>query len=215
MFSNIHRTHSYYVLMLSLRYESSLSFFPSFHLPSISSVHASIERFCHSKTKKRMFYFKIEIYYTHTCQHPQNKCSLEACRCQQSQGHWHACLLACFWHISSGIIGRSFDDQSYSLHTEGDDDDDNDVDTTADDDVATGGGTDASDSVPPGISKLMGEHKLDSCNVQVYPPLNPDHEYFRVPSNMMAHLEIRHKETKNGIIIFGLYIAHFFLWLFC
>ncbi len=64
----------------------------------------------------------------------------------------------------------------------------------------------ANGDVPAGISKLIGEHKLDSCNIQVYPPLNPDHEYFRVPTNMMEHLEIRHKETKDGIVIFGKFI---------
>ncbi|KAH9409789.1 Calsyntenin-2 [Tyrophagus putrescentiae] len=66
----------------------------------------------------------------------------------------------------------------------------------------------ANGDVPAGISKLIGEHKLDSCNIQVYPPLNPDHEYFRVPTNMMEHLEIRHKETKDGIVIFGADSVH-------
>ncbi|KAI2796804.1 Calsyntenin-2 [Blomia tropicalis] len=80
-------------------------------------------------------------------------------------------------------------------------------------DEANGGGIGGDDDdqpsdVPPGITKLIGEHKLDSCNVQVYPPLNPDHEYFRVPNNMMEHLEIRHKETKEGIVIFGADSVH-------
>lgn len=77
---------------------------------------------------------------------------------------------------------------------------DNEIDEAA----GADDGEDANgDSVPAGMSKLMGEHKLDSCNIQVYPPLNPDHEYFRVPTNMMEHLEIRHKETKDGIVIYG------------
>lgn len=80
---------------------------------------------------------------------------------------------------------------------------------TGDNEIDEATGTDDSDdangdNVPASMSKLMGEHKLDSCNIQVYPPLNPDHEYFRVPTNMMEHLEIRHKETKDGIVIFGM-----------
>ena len=59
------------------------------------------------------------------------------------------------------------------------------------------------EKVPAGITKLLGEHKLDNCNIQVYPPLNPDHEYFKLPNNMMEHLEIKHKETKEGIVIYG------------
>lgn len=83
---------------------------------------------------------------------------------------------------------------------------DNDETDGPDNDIDDLDDTDAS-SVPPSIAKLIGEHKLDSCNVQVFPPLNPDHEYFRVPSNMMEHLEIRHKETKDGIIIYGIIVG--------
>ncbi|XP_054164903.1 calsyntenin-1-like isoform X2 [Oppia nitens] len=83
------------------------------------------------------------------------------------------------------------------------DDDDNDdeeakLDSTDDD--STAGNTN--------IDKLMSEHKLDTCNVQVYPPLNPDHEYFRLPNNFMSHLGIHHKETKDGIVIYGADSVH-------
>ena len=60
------------------------------------------------------------------------------------------------------------------------------------------------DEMPTSVNKLIGEHKLDSCNIQVYPPLNPDHEYFRVPNNMMDYLDIHHRETKDGIVIYGI-----------
>lgn len=53
------------------------------------------------------------------------------------------------------------------------------------------------------INKLMNEHKLDTCTIQVYPPLNPDHEYFRLPLNYMEHLGVHFKETKDGIVIHG------------
>ncbi|RWS31255.1 Calsyntenin-1-like protein, partial [Leptotrombidium deliense] len=58
------------------------------------------------------------------------------------------------------------------------------------------------------INKLMNGHKLDTCTVQVYPPLNPDHEYFRLPINFMKHLGVRHKETKDGIVIYGADTVH-------
>lgn len=61
----------------------------------------------------------------------------------------------------------------------------------------------AMNNVPPSIAKLVGEHKLDSCIIKVYPPLNPDHEYFRLPNQMMLNLNIRNRETKDGIIIYG------------
>ena len=75
-----------------------------------------------------------------------------------------------------------------------DDDEEEDTDIDSSDD----------DSGPSAINKLMLEHKLDTCTVQVYPPLNPDHEYFRLPTNFMAHLGIHHKETKDGIVIYGM-----------
>lgn len=56
--------------------------------------------------------------------------------------------------------------------------------------------------------KLMEARKLDSCTVQVYPPLNPDHEYFRLPVNYMSHLGIHYKETKDGLVIHGADTIH-------
>ncbi|UYV68765.1 CLSTN2 [Cordylochernes scorpioides] len=47
------------------------------------------------------------------------------------------------------------------------------------------------------------QHKLDSCSVQVFPPLNPDHEYFRLPLHLLAHLGIMHRENKDGLLIYG------------
>ncbi|KAF7491891.1 Calsyntenin-1 [Sarcoptes scabiei] len=66
----------------------------------------------------------------------------------------------------------------------------------------------AMNNVPPSIAKLVGEHKLDSCIIKVYPPLNPDHEYFRLPNQMMLNLNIRNRETKDGIIIYGADSVH-------
>ena len=53
------------------------------------------------------------------------------------------------------------------------------------------------------VYKLLNVHKLDSCIIQVYPPLNPDHEYFRLPISYMNHLGVRYKEGKDGIVIYG------------
>ena len=78
--------------------------------------------------------------------------------------------------------------------SESDDDSDEDGEGDSDEDAS---------SSTNNVNKLMSEHKLDKCTVQVYPPLNPDHEYFRLPNNFMSHLGIQHKETKDGIVIYG------------
>jgi hypothetical protein len=57
-----------------------------------------------------------------------------------------------------------------------------------------------------GVDKLMNVHKLDSCVIQVYPPLNPNHEYFRLPLSYMNHLGVRYKEGKDGIVIHGKFV---------
>ena len=56
--------------------------------------------------------------------------------------------------------------------------------------------------------KLTEAKKLDSCTVQVYPPVNPDHEYFRLPVNYMSHLGVHYKETKDGLVIHGADTIH-------
>ena len=48
------------------------------------------------------------------------------------------------------------------------------------------------------------DHKLDACNVRVYPPLNPDIESLRLPVNFMHHLGVHYKETKDGLVIHGM-----------
>ncbi|XP_076320590.1 calsyntenin-1-like [Tachypleus tridentatus] len=47
------------------------------------------------------------------------------------------------------------------------------------------------------------DNKVDKCSIQVYPPLNPDHEYFRLPQNLMLHLRVHHRDHKEGVIIYG------------
>ncbi|XP_021955255.1 calsyntenin-1 [Folsomia candida] len=47
------------------------------------------------------------------------------------------------------------------------------------------------------------ERKLDACSVQVYPPLNPDHESITVPENMLSQLGIVEKITNDGILLSG------------
>ncbi|XP_046910255.2 calsyntenin 1 [Dermatophagoides farinae] len=78
----------------------------------------------------------------------------------------------------------------------------------SDNDIEDNNDEDEMNNVPPSIAKLIGEHKLDSCSIKVYPPLNPDHEYFRLPNQMMQHLSIRYKEAKDGIIIYGADSVH-------
>jgi len=82
--------------------------------------------------------------------------------------------------------------------TEDDDNEDEETDIDSSEDTSSANN----------VNKLMSEHKLDTCNVQVYPPLNPDHEYFRLPTNFMTHLGIHHKETKDGIVIYGADSVH-------
>lgn len=79
---------------------------------------------------------------------------------------------------------------------------DDDFDEGADEDDEEAD-LDSADSQNPANSKLMNEHKLDTCTVQVYPPLNPDHEYFRLPTNFMSHLGVHLKDSKDGFVIYG------------
>lgn len=65
---------------------------------------------------------------------------------------------------------------------------------------------DEDNQVSPSASQQQQQQRpgrLDSCSVQVYPPLNPDHEHFQLPSYMMAHLGIHHRESKDGLVIYG------------
>lgn len=55
------------------------------------------------------------------------------------------------------------------------------------------------------------EHKLDACTVQVYPPLNSDHEFFKLPVNYMDHLGVHYKQTKDGVVIHGKFLIRFLL----
>lgn len=54
-------------------------------------------------------------------------------------------------------------------------------------------------------NNIMEQHKLDACTVQVYPPLNSDHEFFKLPVNYMDHLGVHYKQTKDGVVIHGEY----------
>ena len=56
--------------------------------------------------------------------------------------------------------------------------------------------------------KLLNTSKLDTCTVQVYPALNPEHEYFRVPVNYMNYLNVNYKQTQDGLIIYGIDTVH-------
>ena len=47
------------------------------------------------------------------------------------------------------------------------------------------------------------ERKLDACTVNVYPPLNPDHESLTVPENMLSQLGIVAKITNDGVLLTG------------
>jgi len=53
------------------------------------------------------------------------------------------------------------------------------------------------------VKTTSTEHNLDACTIQVYPPLNPDYEYFRLPVNYMQRLGVHYKQTKDGVIIRG------------
>ncbi|XP_013789566.2 calsyntenin-1-like, partial [Limulus polyphemus] len=55
---------------------------------------------------------------------------------------------------------------------------------------------------------LITQQKLDTCKVQVYPPLNHDHEYFKLPTNVMDQLGIHYRESKDGLLIYGTHSSH-------
>lgn len=60
-------------------------------------------------------------------------------------------------------------------------------------------------------NNIVEEHKLDACTVQVYPPLNSDHEFFKLPVNYMDHLGVHYKQTKDGVVIHGKFQFHLLL----
>ncbi|XP_074603874.1 calsyntenin 1 isoform X2 [Brevipalpus obovatus] len=107
---------------------------------------------------------------------------------------------------------------NHEIETDDDsgDDDGDDDSTNSIDDTAFGGASSAEDlvntnnnngksnpSISKQISKLLNVHKVDTCSILVYPPLNPDHEFFRLPVNYMARLGLQYTESKDGIVIHG------------
>jgi hypothetical protein len=62
---------------------------------------------------------------------------------------------------------------------------------------------DISDGPEESRSKQTSDHKLDACNVRVYPPLNSEYESLRLPVNYMHTLGVHYKETKDGLVIHG------------
>lgn len=89
------------------------------------------------------------------------------------------------------VISDSPDDTDTDEYNSWDSDEDED-DSSSDEDEKTNR-----------KNKMNQAKKIDSCTVQVYPPLNPDYEYFRLPVNYMSHLGIHYKETKDGLVIHG------------
>lgn len=55
---------------------------------------------------------------------------------------------------------------------------------------------------------LLNTAKLDTCTIQVYPALNPEHEYFRLPVSYMNYLNVNYKQTQDGLIIYGIDTVH-------
>ena len=77
-------------------------------------------------------------------------------------------------------------------------DEDSDPNSSSQEDTDESNGQRTSSSSSPNT-----EHKLDACTVQVYPPLNSDHEFFKLPVNFMDHLGVHYKQTKDGVVIHG------------
>lgn len=91
-------------------------------------------------------------------------------------------------------------------HEADSDDDTGDDDSVNGDDVGGISAEDGNSKQSPAnnqLNKLLNVHKLDSCSILVYPPLNPDHEFFRLPVNYMTRLGLLYTKTKDGIIIHG------------
>jgi hypothetical protein len=49
--------------------------------------------------------------------------------------------------------------------------------------------------------------KLDSCQLQVYPPLNPEHEHVALPEQLMRRLGVRSVQTVDALRLFGVHAA--------
>ncbi|XP_066260044.1 calsyntenin-1 isoform X1 [Euwallacea similis] len=50
---------------------------------------------------------------------------------------------------------------------------------------------------------ITGEQKLDKCQLTIYPNLNPDHENLGVPEEMLKHLGMAARVSKDGVTISG------------
>lgn len=50
---------------------------------------------------------------------------------------------------------------------------------------------------------ITGEQKLDKCQLSIYPNLNPDHENLSVPEEMLKHLGMAARVSKDGVTISG------------
>ena len=66
----------------------------------------------------------------------------------------------------------------------------------------------ASKKPAPKRKLLPNISKLDTCTIQVYPALNPEHEYFRLPVSYMNYLNVNYKQTQDGLIIYGIDTVH-------
>ena len=95
-----------------------------------------------------------------------------------------------------------FSSISISVNHESEEDsvDNNDID---DNDINDSDDEGAKSSSSAKTTSKTTSHKLDACSVQVYPPLNPEYEYFRMPLNYMHHLGVHSKQSKDGVVIMG------------
>jgi hypothetical protein len=53
------------------------------------------------------------------------------------------------------------------------------------------------------VAEVSAQAKLDSCTVQVEPPMSEEMEHLRVPENLMKQLAIKAEMTSSGIVLTG------------
>jgi len=75
----------------------------------------------------------------------------------------------------------------------------NEIKDDDEDDLSDGSEDETTKTIPAKSS----HHKLDACTIKVSPSLNPEYEYFRLPLNLMKHLGVHSKQSKDGLVIIG------------
>ena len=132
-------------------------------------------------------------------------CCLTCSHCKRSSSIAVSSNIA----VSSSNIAREYESfvqgielfSSITITVNQDEDsvEENEIKDDDEDDLSDGSEDETTKTIPAKSS----HHKLDACTIKVSPSLNPEYEYFRLPLNLMKHLGVHSKQSKDGLVIIG------------